>query len=121
MNCPECGSAHLRLSRYRGIRERMQAVFGVYPVRCRECRARFAARTWRARDFRFASCPKCLRRDLGRWSTEDYSVSSATRLSLAFGAHPYRCEYCRHNFVSFRRRKQRFGERYANRKRFQVT
>ncbi len=46
--------------------------------------------------------------DLSRWSRNDYRVSFFTGLMLSLGANPYRCEYCRTNFISFRRRKERY-------------
>jgi hypothetical protein len=35
-------------------------------------------------------------------------VSFVKNLLLFLGANPYRCEYCRHNFVTFRLRKARY-------------
>ncbi len=46
--------------------------------------------------------------DLSRWSRSDYRVSFFKGLALHLGANPYRCEYCRCNFVSFRRRKEKY-------------
>jgi hypothetical protein len=46
--------------------------------------------------------------DLSRWSRNDYRISFFTGLALSLGANPYRCEYCRVNFVSFRRRKEKY-------------
>ena len=47
--------------------------------------------------------------DLSTWS-ESVSPTGAWQWArLTFGAKPYRCEYCRHNFVSFRPRKERFS------------
>ena len=47
--------------------------------------------------------------DLSRWNKEDYRVSFFRSLLLNLGANPYRCEYCRVNFVSFRKRKERYN------------
>ncbi len=47
--------------------------------------------------------------DLSRWSRNDYRVSFFRGLLLRLGASPYRCEYCRVNFISFRRRKERYN------------
>lgn len=49
--------------------------------------------------------------DLSRWSLEDYRPGAFSRLLLRLGANPWRCEYCRHNFVSFRPRKLRYQPR----------
>lgn len=46
--------------------------------------------------------------DLSRWSRNDYRISFFTGLLLHLGANPYRCEYCRVNFISFRRRKEKY-------------
>jgi hypothetical protein len=40
---------------------------------------------------------------------EDCSNTRWKRFLLGLGAHALRCEYCRFNFVSFRKRKERFG------------
>lgn len=46
--------------------------------------------------------------DLGLWE-ERYYVGPAYKLFLVrLGAHPYRCEICRLNFISLRGRKERF-------------
>jgi hypothetical protein len=57
--------------------------------------------------------------DLSRWSRTDYRVSFFGGLLLGLGANPYRCEYCRVNFISFRKRKERYNpqRRRAQRKR----
>ncbi len=53
--------------------------------------------------------------DLSRWSEDDYYVPLARRILLRLGAHPYRCEYCRVNFVSFRSRRERYRSRRQRR------
>lgn len=53
----------------------------------------------------YAKCPKCLRMDLATWETAHYRVPLPARLLLALGAHRWRCEPCRTNFTSFRKRK----------------
>ena len=47
--------------------------------------------------------------DLSTWSLHHYHVSGWKVLLVNLGANPYRCEHCRHNFVSLRRRKYRFN------------
>ena len=102
--CPECGSADLRYARLHGFREHALVILGIRPLRCRECRSRFAMRTWSLRGFFYAHCPRCWRRDLSRWSEDFYDVPLRRRFAIALGAHKLRCEYCRVNFVSFRPR-----------------
>jgi len=108
IECPKCGSNNLRYSHLRSASERLASLLGLRPIRCRQCRARFTIRTWTLEELRFARCPKCLRTDLGIWSESHYRVSAARSLLLWLGASPFRCEYCRHNFISFRLRKHRF-------------
>jgi len=45
--------------------------------------------------------------DLTNWSPTHYHVSFGKGLLLLLGARPYRCDRCRCNFVSFRKRKRR--------------
>ena len=56
--------------------------------------------------------------DLSRWSRNDYRVTFFGGLRLSLGANPYRCAYCRVNFISFRKRKERYDpqRRRAQRK-----
>ncbi len=108
ISCPVCKSRNLRYSRTRSIVERIWTFFGVHPLRCRDCQSRFIERTWRIATMKYARCPRCWRLDLSRWSINDYYTSAWTRILLRLGGHPYRCEYCRTNFVSFRRRKERY-------------
>jgi hypothetical protein len=55
--------------------------------------------------------------DLSRWSRNDYRVPFFRGLLLSLGASPYRCEYCRVNFVSFRRRKEKYDPQKRKAKR----
>jgi hypothetical protein len=55
--------------------------------------------------------------DLSRWNKNDYRVSFFTSLALSLGGNPYRCEYCRVNFVSFRKRKERYDPQRRKQKR----
>lgn len=45
--------------------------------------------------------------DLSLWNEKDCHISMFAALRLGLGAKPYRCEYCRVNFVSFRLRYER--------------
>jgi len=106
--CPQCGSSNIRFAHMRTPAERAAIVFGVRPLRCRDCRARFKARVWKLSEAAYARCSRCWRTDLASWSPSQYRVSFFKSLLLFLGANPYRCEYCRHNFVTFRIRKQRY-------------
>lgn len=114
LTCPFCGSYNLRYSRIRSLSERIWSWVGIRPLRCRDCRQRFVDRTWRVENVFFARCPNCWRLDLGRWSTQDYRPTLWQSLWLRLGANPWRCEYCRTNFVSFRPRKQRYRYRRSS-------
>ncbi len=84
---------------------------GIRPLRCRDCRTRFVDQTWNLSDLGYSRCPKCMRMDLSSWDERHYSPPNYMLLLLKLGGHPYRCEYCRLNFVSFRRLKEKFSFR----------
>jgi hypothetical protein len=46
--------------------------------------------------------------DLAEWAGRNYEPPFWTAVKLYFGAHRWRCEYCRINFASFRKRKEVF-------------
>jgi hypothetical protein len=47
--------------------------------------------------------------DLALWSERGAHVGMFADLCLRLGAKPFRCEYCRINFISFRRRQEKFS------------
>ena len=85
--------------------------FGVFQLRCKDCDARFNSQIWDPRNAFYARCPRCYRLDLASWSIEYYRAPARWLLWLKLGAKAHRCEYCRHNFVSFRRCKIKFAGR----------
>ena len=101
----------VRISKKRGIAEHVKAIFGIYPLRCRHCEHRFVDGLWSIKHWRYAKCPRCYRMELSRWSEQHYIPRARTIFLLRMGATPYRCEYCRCNFVSFRACKERFSWR----------
>ena len=109
--CPQCGSKQLRISRLRGFGQRLWSIAGILPFRCRQCDNRFTAPIWSLAGIRYASCPKCYRMELSTWSEQYYHPPWLTVVKLRMGATPYRCEYCRCNFASFRACKERFSWR----------
>jgi hypothetical protein len=110
LECPKCRSRNLRFSHLTNLRERTWTVFGIRPLRCRDCRLRFTGRTWTFSGLKYTRCPKCWRMDLNLWSRKDCNyVPFLHSALLKLGAHPFRCEYCRHNFVDFRARRERFS------------
>ena len=106
--CPTCGSRFLRDSYPRTLGERLRKIWFVTPLRCLDCQTRFIASTLKVADLKFARCPICYRMDLNGWTGKTYKPPFWTRLKITLGAARYRCEYCRFNFASFRRRKESF-------------
>jgi hypothetical protein len=47
--CPGCGSASTRRSRRQGVADKLCALWGQYPYRCRECSLRFRLESHSAR------------------------------------------------------------------------
>ena len=109
MECPNCGNRFLRPSRPRTLQERLESWFFVSPVRCDHCSHRFVTDILGLAYIGFARCPKCHRMDLNRWTGESYHPKGITKFKVMFGARRFRCEYCRLNFASFRRRKEVFS------------
>ena len=101
--CENCGSSDLRQSRRKSPVEMMLALLGNCPLRCNDCHARFSVNLLLLSKAGVAKCPRCLNIRLSTWNTKHYVVPRWKKLLLAFGAHRYRCNHCRYNFVSFRR------------------
>lgn len=80
----------------------------VSPLRCLDCKKRFIGKTLVWEDLFYARCPVCLRMDLNGWTGKTHTPPFWTGLCVALGAHKWRCEYCRINFASFRKRKEVF-------------
>ena len=109
ITCPCCGSESLRTSKSRSLSETVLSAVGLFAFRCLDCDHRFRASIWRVRQLSYAKCPRCLRLDLSKWNTTHYNPHFTTSLAVACGAKSVRCEYCRHNFWSFRRVKVQFN------------
>lgn len=78
-------------------------------LRCVDCKTRFVASTLDFSDIFYAKCPICRRLDLNAWSGKTYTPSGWTAFKVTLGAKKWRCEYCRINFASFRKRKEIFS------------
>ncbi len=111
LSCPNCGSRNLRYSHLRSPLERLYSLAGIRPIRCRDCRTRFTRKIWSFSDLPYARCPQCANMVLSTWSPSHYRVSAKRALLLFLGARPLRCESCRCNFVSFRKRKYRYSRK----------
>ncbi len=110
ITCSRCGSDSVRSSRSRSVSGKALNLIGIFPFRCLDCDHRFRASIWWARQMLYAKCPCCHRLDLSKWNTDHYNPPPGTRLAVAFGAKAVRCEYCRHNFWSYRRIKLQFSQ-----------
>ena len=107
--CPKCGSRFLRPARPLNWKEKLDTYRFIDPLRCLDCKTRFVARTFTWSDLKWARCPQCRRRDLNGWTGNNHVPEHLwTGFKIQFGAHRYRCEYCRSNFSSFRKRKEVF-------------
>lgn len=114
--CPKCGSRFLRESRPRDTVERINRLRFIAPLRCLDCKTRFVTRTLILSDLLYARCPKCYRMDLNSWTGKTFDPPFFMSVKLYFGAMRWRCEYCRLNFASFRRRREVFTfKRWRNR------
>lgn len=108
VECPECGSSAVRSERMRGFKEKCLALFGFYAFSCTNCYARFLERPMQLTSVVYAKCPRCLRMDLTTWDLKYYRVGSWMEFKIWLGAHRWRCEPCRKNFVSWRSRKLKY-------------
>jgi hypothetical protein len=108
LTCPTCGSRNLRPAHYRDNEERLNALRFIAPLRCRDCKTRFVSRTVFLEDSFYSHCPECDRMDLNGWTGKTYHPTGWTKIKVFFGANKWRCEYCRLNFASFRKRKEPF-------------
>jgi hypothetical protein len=106
--CPECGTRDIRTSQPRTLGERIKGLVGCYQLRCKRCETRFQGALWRPGLIWYARCPRCYRTELSTWSEQYYNPPSWVVFQLRMGATPYRCEYCRCNFASFRACKERY-------------
>jgi DNA-directed RNA polymerase subunit RPC12/RpoP len=111
IECPKCGSRYLRPAKSREFSERIGRLWFRAPMRCLDCSKRFIAATFRPFQIRFARCPTCMRKDLSTWSDQHFDTPLGGRLKMFLGGRRWRCEYCRLNFVSLRKRKEVFSFR----------
>src|SRR5260370_2553014 len=109
MECPNCGSRFLRPSKPRNFQEQLRSWWFVMPVRCDHCQHRFVTDTLGLTYIAFARCPKCHRMDLNTWTGENHQPRGIARIKVMLGANRFRCEYCRLNFASFRKRREVFS------------
>ena len=107
--CPKCGSRFLRPSRTKKVAEQFLFLRLKTALRCLDCKTRFIAPLFDWENMPYARCPVCRRMDLNGWTGKTYTNPPfLIKLKVTFGAKKWRCEYCRLNFASFRRRKEVF-------------
>ena len=104
--CPECASRKARSSPPYNLGEWLLRRLGWHYLRCLDCDERYRRHILLPDSFIYAKCPRCYRMDLSTWEQHHYRTSTFTRLKLALGARRMRCEVCRCNFASFRKRKK---------------
>jgi hypothetical protein len=81
---------------------------GTFPARCDHCSARFRLSGAKLSSLKYAHCPRCLRQDLSTWDLRHYHATLWMEIRMLVGAHRWRCEVCRCNFVSFRPRREKY-------------
>jgi transposase len=106
--CPVCNSSRIRVGRVRSLLGYLRVFWGKFPVRCEDCSARFYVRGVGLDSVIYAQCPNCLRQDLSAWNLKYYRATYWMRVQMLLGAHRWRCEVCRCNFVSLRPRKDKY-------------
>lgn len=101
--CSYCGSSNLRRSHSMSIVELPKMALGNYPFRCLDCRERFWINVWLFSKGKHVVCPRCLRVDVASAPPQRMRLGLWKRLLVAFGARGYRCSFCGHRFLSFKR------------------
>jgi hypothetical protein len=77
-------------------------MIGLLPWRCLDCRTRFYARRVPLRYIHYAHCPRCGSLQVYRIRRKKLDSGLEARLATLLGARALRCDYCRHNFASWR-------------------
>ena len=99
MNCPICKHVSARRSRRQTTADYILSAIGVYPWRCKSCRARFHARVMTLSNSLHAHCPICGNLALKRISSEHVdSLFGFVWRNLRIPA--FRCGPCRHKYFS---------------------
>jgi hypothetical protein len=107
--CPHCGTRDARISRPRGLVQRLKGFVGISALRCRRCSNRWETSVWSNGSWKYARCPQCYRQELTKWTIHRYNPPRWTRFLLRLGAAPRRCPACRCNFASFKPQKESFS------------
>ena len=111
IHCPSCHSRDVRASTAKSFGEQLGRMFGFIQLRCKSCDERFTSSLWDLHNMFYAKCPRCYRLDLSTWTTHYYHAPTRWVVFMKLGARRHRCEYCRHNFISWRPAKLKFKRR----------
>lgn len=106
VSCPNCGDHRVRLSRPGNFVEFIGEFLGSYCFRCLRCGNQFQFSVFGLSSWWYAKCPRCFRMDLTTWSESNYRPSVWIKFRTLLGARRVRCEACRCNFVSNRKKKE---------------
>ena len=109
--CPQCNSKNVRSSLAQNFWESLRKAFGVFPLRCKDCDARWTQPLWDFLNIIYARCPSCYGLELSMWQPQYYHAPPIWKFLMNIGAKPRRCDYCRRNFVSFRTCKIKYQRR----------
>ena len=109
--CNHCGSGELRRSRSTSLIELPKILMGKYPFRCLDCKER----TWidLLRRGKQVRCPRCLTVHVAVTPHQRMRASFWQRQLLRMGARAYRCSFCSHRFVTFKKPTQETPETRA--------
>ncbi len=108
ISCPNCQSTHVRSAKPKDLNELVGEFLGTYCFRCAQCGLQFQHSVFGTGSLIYAKCPKCFRMDLTTWSESHYRPTFWMRVKRMLGAKRVRCEACRCNFVSFRKRQSTY-------------
>ena len=111
IRCPSCNSRDVRASLPQTFGEHIVRLFGYMQIRCKDCDRRFTSSIWDLPNIFYAKCPRCYRLDLSTWTTHYYHAPARWHFYMKLGARRRRCEYCRHNFLSWRPAKLKYKRR----------
>jgi DNA-directed RNA polymerase subunit RPC12/RpoP len=101
--CKHCGSANFRRSHSASLLDTFRMAKGTYPFRCLDCRERFWINLWLLSKGKRARCPRCLTLELTPAQPQRMRLGLWRKVMLALGARGYRCSFCGHKFLSFKR------------------
>ncbi|HLH03099.1 MAG TPA: hypothetical protein VKX25_10035 [Bryobacteraceae bacterium] len=109
--CIHCGSGELRRSRRTSLADLPKILMGKYPFRCLNCKERMWIDLFRKG--RQVRCPRCLTADVISIPDERVHFGFWKVQLMRMGARAYRCSFCAHKFVSFKKTVRRTPESHS--------